>query len=76
MSLIPDSLRSGEPMVYHFLLSPLTELSVKPSLASTLIPSHAQRNSAAASSSASGTSSNPGPAVVDGAVASISTPVS
>lgn len=52
------------------------ELSVKPSLNSTLIPSHAQRNSAAASTSGTGTSSNPGPTVVDGAVASVSAPVS
>jgi len=50
------------------------ELSVKPSLNSTLIPLHAQRNSGGAGTSGSGTSTSTGPAVVDGAVASVSTP--
>lgn len=51
-----------------------TELSVKPSLNSTLIPPHVQRNSGGAGTSGSGTSTSTGPAVVDGAVASVSTP--
>lgn len=48
------------------------ELSVKPSLNSTLIPTHVQRNSGGAGTSSSGTSTSTGPAVVDGAVASVS----
>lgn len=55
----------------------LTELSLKPSLNSLLIPPHAQQQSTnAACSSNPGTPSGSAPPVVDGAVASVSTQVS
>lgn len=58
--------------ISFFFLFSFAELSVKPSLNSTLIPTHVQRNSGGAGTSSSGTSTSTGPAVVDGAVASVS----
>lgn len=68
-SYFPTSLN-----LYLFVFS---ELSLKPSLNSLLIPPHAQQqNSGGAGTSNPGTPSSGTPTVVDGAVASVSAQVS